>query len=100
MNDAYISDPLKWQKSCDAQDLPLNMRGSLRFWSTVAGHSLAVIYRNGAPEFSEIVFWLYDNVGLRLWTEPTDNAEAAPYIKFAFVHVGDHVYGSSDNENG
>ena len=77
-----ITDPLAWQKEIDRSGLSVNMRGSARFWKTVEAHGIPVVYRNGAPEFSEIVFSLGDNIGLEL--SVTDDW---PFIRYAFVEI-------------
>lgn len=81
-----IEDPLAWQARIDyAHDHaqgPINVRGSARFWYTVAQRGLPVVWRNGAPDFSEIVFDLGDGLGLQLTTNEETN-----FIRYRFVDL-------------
>jgi len=77
-----IDDPLDWQRRREASSAPLNMRGSARFWRTVERYGLRVWYRDGAPEFTTIVFELAPGLGLELSTKEDD-----AWIRFAFVEL-------------
>jgi hypothetical protein len=77
-----IDDPLAWQAAIDATGLGPNMRGSARFWTTVAWLDFPVISRDGAPDFSRIVLALNDDIGLELSTD-----ETTPFIRYRFVPV-------------
>jgi hypothetical protein len=80
-----IPDPLAWQARIDASGLHPNMRGSARFWKTVAVlHIVGVWARDGVPDFTEIVFELPYGIGLRLWTEPD-----SPFIRYGFCDLAD-----------
>ncbi len=59
-----IDEMLKWQAECDAMGIGINLRGSARFWNTVQYHTDCSFSINGAPEFSQIIVPLADDVGL------------------------------------
>ena len=78
-----IDDPLAWQSRIDASGLQPNMRGSARFWRTIQErYGLTVWYRDGAPDFGEIVFKLADGLGLELSTE-----EGSTHMRYRFVEL-------------
>jgi hypothetical protein len=90
-----ISDPLAWQRAIEDAPASINLRGSERFWATVEALSgMEVVYRNGAPEFSEIVFRLKGNIGLRLFAKAVnrfefdaDDTDITPNIGFEFCEI-------------
>jgi hypothetical protein len=90
-----ISDPLAWQRAIEDADASINLRGSERFWATVEALSgMDVVYRNGAPEFTEIVFRLKGNIGLRLYAQAVnrfefdaDDTDITPNIGFEFCEI-------------
>jgi hypothetical protein len=87
-----IEDVLAWQKTINEQRLGINLRGFGRFWKTVEALGIETIH-NGAPEFTEIIIKLNDDVGLRLYTEPVYidpglMGESMPvHIRFEFVNL-------------
>jgi len=81
MNITVIDDPLEWQRQIDASGLHPNMRGSARFWLTVAElGGPQVLWRDGLPEFREIVFRVNDTLGISLKIE-------GDFIRYRFVEV-------------
>ena len=95
-----ISDPLAWQTAMDASSAGINLRGSERFWRTVEALGIERVYSDGVPEFTEIVFRLKGNIGLRLFAKPVyrnyfelgDHA-VTPHIGFEFCEI---VEGEAD----
>ena len=86
-----ITDMLAWQQEMDESGFGgPNQKGSARFWKTVERHLGTVTYRNGAPEFSEIVIELTDDVGLMLYVDPLDGGlemGVRPRIEYRFVEI-------------
>ena len=69
-----IVNPLTWQAEMDKAECGINLKGSSRFWLTVATLWPTIgagIYRDGAPEFGRIVIPLQfrGNIGLELTTD-------------------------------
>ena len=87
-----ITDMLAWQKEIDESGWGgPNMRGSARFWNTVMHHLGKATWKNGAPEFSEVVIALSDDVGLKLYTDPLEGGFEEgqhPWINCCFVKIG------------
>lgn len=88
-----IDDPLAWQDRMDAIPAPINTYGSARFWKTVSARGLLVVCRDGAPDFSEIVFSLGGGIGLELST-----TNESQFIKYRFVEVADEETGEDEAE--
>ena len=89
-----IEDLLAWQEMIDNGRGGINMRGSARFWKTVKAHGIHMQSRDGAPEFSEIVFDLGNGIGMMLYTEVIHEntfdpgwEKWCPTINFRFVKL-------------
>ncbi len=81
-----ISDPLEWQKKRNSTNMPLNLNGFRRFWSTIAGISnVDIVHINGCPEFSSITIKLTSKIGLELKAKPVSEDYAE--ISYAFVEI-------------
>lgn len=85
-----IEDPLEWQKRIDNAPASINMRGSSRFWRTVAELSGMNIWRNGAPELSQMIIELKEGLGLLLsvdaW-EQEEGEEPGGWIDYRFIEL-------------
>ncbi len=79
-----IDDPLAWQARLDATPGTINTWGAGRFWKTAQARGLPVVYRNGSPDLSEIIFDLGEGVGLRLTVE-----EGTLQMAYRFVRLED-----------
>lgn len=87
-----IENPLEWQAKIDRVNLGLNMRGSARFWLTIAELTGLNIWRNGAPEFTAMVIELKEGLGILLsaksWGyEPGEPDFTGADIEFRFVEL-------------
>lgn len=86
MDIAPIDDPLAWQKMIDLHGIGFNMRGSARLWTTVGELTGLRIWRDGAPEFGEMVIELKEGVGLLLTAESWGVEPDEPDFIGAWLH--------------